>query len=95
MTQPADRAWFVIIGGSIIFELASNDLLSESSQRFCVKHPIWARFAILAIAGHLAGVLPSHIDLFNAKNVFHKSIVLGYGMTRLPSLRRRRKRAMV
>lgn len=76
---PADYAWCVIVTGGIVFELLSkDDLLSDASERLCNKHPVLARVVILALAGHLAVVLPHHIDLFNAKNIFHRGIAYGY-----------------
>lgn len=75
--QPADVAWLTMIVGGLIFEFASDDLLSDSAERMCRRHPILGRLAIFALAGHLGVVLPYHVDLFNAKNVVHRGIVFG------------------
>jgi hypothetical protein len=80
--QPADKAWLVIVGGAIVFELASSDLLSESSLRFVHAHPVLGRVAILGVAGHLGGMIPWRLDMFDARNVFHHGIVLGYRRVR-------------
>lgn len=79
MIMPADKAWIGLVAGAIFFELSSEDLLSHSTERFCVKHPILSRLIILAVAGHLGCVLPHHIDLFSAKNVIHRGIIFGCG----------------
>lgn len=75
---PADYAWLVMITGAVVFEFASQDLLSQSAERMVKRHPVLTRVGILALAGHLAVVLPYHIDLFNAKNLFHRGVVTGY-----------------
>jgi len=80
--QPADKAWLVIVGGAIVFELASSDLLSESSLRFVNAHPLLGRVVILGIAGHLGGVIPWRIDMFDARNLAHLWIVKGYRRVR-------------
>lgn len=80
--QPADKAWFVIVGGAIVFELASRDLLSESSLRFVSAHPILGRVLILGVAGHLSGVIPWPMDMFDARNLAHLWIVKGYRRVR-------------
>lgn len=76
--QPADWAWLGLIGAGLIFEFSSKDLLSDSSARACNRNPFLARFVILALAGHLAVVIPDKIDLFNAKNLVHRGIVRCY-----------------
>ena len=76
--QPADYAWLAIITAALIFEFKSKDLLSHSTERMVKRHPILARAGILALAGHLAVVLPSHVDLFSAKNLFHQGIAHSY-----------------
>jgi hypothetical protein len=80
--QPADRAWLVIVGGAIVFEVASKDLLSESSLRFVHSHPILGRVLILGVAGHLGGVIPWRMDMFDARNLAHLWIVQGYRKVR-------------
>jgi hypothetical protein len=82
MLQPADRAWLVLVGGAVCFELSSDDLLSESSQRFVAAHPLLGRLAILAVATHLAGVLPWQMDAFDSRNLLHLWAVKCYRMVR-------------
>lgn len=74
---PADKAWIALTGGVIFFELASEDLLSHASERMCRRHPVLTRLLIVALAGHLGCVLPHHVDMFDAKNLIHRGIVLG------------------
>lgn len=76
--QPADKAWFALVGGAVVFELAADDLLSESSLRFVAAHPVLGRVAILGVAGHLSGVLPWSVDVFDSRNLAHLWIVKGY-----------------
>jgi hypothetical protein len=80
--QPADRAWLALVGGAIVFELSSDDLLSESSLRFVAAHPLLGRLAILAVATHLSGVLPWPMDVFDSRNLLHLWAVKGYRMVR-------------
>ena len=76
--QPADKAWLVLVGGALVFEMASDDLLSESTQRFCAAHPLLGRLVILLVAGHLAQALPYRGDVFDARNLIHLWVVKGY-----------------
>jgi hypothetical protein len=78
MMQPADQAWIALVCGAIIFEFASDDLLSESSLRFVAAHPVLGRLIILGVAGHLSGVLPFRADVFDARNLVHVLIIKGY-----------------
>lgn len=81
--RAGDWAWAGLITAAIGYELAAEaricgldgDLLSESSQRACTRNPWLARTAILAVAGHLAGVLPPQVDVFSAKNWGHQVVV--------------------
>jgi hypothetical protein len=76
--QSADLAWLVILGGAVVFEFASDDVLSDSTARLCARHPILSRLVILSIAGHLSCVLPPLFDVFSAKNLVHRSVMLSY-----------------
>lgn len=76
--QPADYAWLATFVGWLIFEFTSQDLLTDSAERMVIRHPILTRLGIFAIAGHLAVVLPHHIDLLNAKNGFHRRVAHEY-----------------
>lgn len=80
---PADYFWLVFFGAAIVFEFASKDLLSDSSARMVKRHPILTRLGILALSGHLAVVIPYHVDVFNAKNVFHRGIAYSYRQAEL------------
>jgi hypothetical protein len=73
--KTADKAWIAAGLATVVFELKSDDLLSEATERYCAKHPLLTRVVIGAIAGHLACVLPPHIDVFSAKNLLHRGVV--------------------
>lgn len=60
---------------AIVYELMFDDLLSMATERWCRKRPVVTRTVIGAVAGHLACVLPHHIDVFNANNVIHRGVV--------------------
>jgi hypothetical protein len=70
-----DIAWLCIIGTAIAYEFLFEDLLTLSADRCRARYPLLTRFAIIAIAGHLAALLPAWADLFSAKNVAHRGIV--------------------
>jgi hypothetical protein len=72
--QPADIAWAAIISGAVTYELMAEDLLSDAADRYRGGHPWLVRVAVIALAGHLGGMLPVWADLFNARNVLHRSI---------------------
>ena len=48
--RQGDVAWVVIVAAAIAYELLADDLLSESTQRACGRHPVLARLAIGAVA---------------------------------------------
>lgn len=75
--QSGDLAWLAIICYGLAYEFTHDDLLSFATERWCRKHPILARALILALAGHLACVLPAAIDVFDAKNVAHRGVAAG------------------
>lgn len=76
--QSADYAWTAILGGAVIYEIVADDLLSQGTDRYRAAHPVLVRMVIIALAGHLGGMLPPQLDLFNAKNVLHRLIVASH-----------------
>ena len=80
--QPADYAWLALCTAALIFEFTSSDLLTHSTERMVKRHPILTRVGILALAGHLAFVLPPYLDLLSNKNIFHQGVALGYKRAR-------------
>jgi hypothetical protein len=80
--KQGDIAWGVILAGVVFFELTADDLLSEATERYWTKHPILTRVVIGAVAGHLAGVIPSTLDLFSAENVVHQWAVEHWPLAR-------------
>lgn len=80
--RTGDYAWAAIIGSVIVYELKSDDLLSEATARYCTRYPIFTRVVIMAIAGHLAVLIPPAIDVFSAKNVLHRGVVNLTGVDR-------------
>lgn len=71
------------MGGSVIaYELTADDLLSEATDRYVAKHPLFTRLVILAIAGHLSGMMPTSCDVFSANNVVHRWAVRHYPLAR-------------
>jgi hypothetical protein len=85
MPRSADYAWATIIGGVIVYELKADDLLSEATERYCGRHPVLTRLVILAVAGHLAVLLPPVVDVFSAKNLLHRGVVAAAGIDRRKS----------
>lgn len=73
--KSGDVAWMAILAGVVVYELAADDLLSEATERYVARHPVLTRAAIVAIAGHLACLMPTAVDVFSAKNIFHKGVV--------------------
>lgn len=73
--RSGDVAWLAILAGVIVYELAADDLLSEATERYVVRHPVLTRIGIIAIAGHLACLMPTAVDVFSAKNIFHRGVV--------------------
>jgi hypothetical protein len=90
--QSADIAWIVIGGGTIAYELTADDLLSEATERYVAKHPLFTRLVILAIAGHLSGVMPASLDVFSAKNLLHRWAVAHYPLARTERLANKAKK---
>jgi hypothetical protein len=80
--RSGDVAWLAILTGAVIYELAADDLLSEASERYYTAHPVFTRMVIMAVAGHLAGLLPARVDVFDANNVLHRGIVKALDMDR-------------
>ena len=80
--RAGNYAWLAILGGAVVYEFAAEDLLSESTSRACQAHPLLARIFILAVAGHLACVIPPAIDLLSAKNLVHQGLVKASGIDR-------------
>jgi hypothetical protein len=78
VTHEADAMWIALIVCGLTFEFTSEDLLSYSTQRAVARNPILARLVILALAGHLACVIPKAIDVFDSKNVIHTRIARAY-----------------
>lgn len=60
----AGNGWGTLIGAIIIYEVAcaEDELLSRGLDRLMVKHPVWPRIAVLAVAFHLVNWLPSRFD---------------------------------
>lgn len=78
-TRPsADYAWGAILGGAVIYEIMAEDLLSEGTDRYRAAHPVLVRMVIIALAGHLGGMLPQQLDLFDARNYMHRLIVASH-----------------
>jgi hypothetical protein len=78
-TRPsADYAWTAILGGAVVYEVMAEDLLSEGTDRYRAAHPVLVRVVIVALAGHLGGMLPHQLDVFSANNLLHRLIVAGH-----------------
>ena len=60
---------------TIAYELLFDDLISVATRRWIDNHPIFPRLVILAVAGHLAWVLPHQVDVFDARNIFHRAVI--------------------
>jgi hypothetical protein len=73
--QSGDYAWAAIIMGVVIYELRADDLLSEATDRYRASHPLLQRLVVLAVAGHLGGMIPAWADVFSAKNLIHRGVV--------------------
>jgi hypothetical protein len=72
--QSGDYAWGTIITGAIVYELIADDLLSVAADRYRVTHKWLVRGLLLAVGGHLGGVLPAWADVFHAGNVAHRGV---------------------
>jgi hypothetical protein len=66
----------VLTAEALVYEFWADDVLSFATKRMVKRHPVLARLVILAISGHLADVVPWHIDLFDARNPIHRAIVI-------------------
>ena len=74
--RSGDYAWLVLMWlVSSPYELFADDLLSEATDRYRLAHPVLERLVIIAVAGHLGGMLPGWADVFSAKNLIHRGIV--------------------
>jgi hypothetical protein len=80
--RQGDFAWAAIVGAAVAYELLADDLLSESTQRLCRRHPLLARLVMGAVAGHLMGIMPPLVDVFSARNVAHQWAVAHYRWAR-------------
>jgi len=62
--RTADKAWIVLAGGVLAYELASprGELLSEGVDRYRQRHPILTHLIIAYLAGHLTRRWPQPID---------------------------------
>lgn len=60
----AGNGWGTLIGAIIVYEVAcaEDELLSRGLDRLLVKHPVWPRIAVLAVALHLINWLPNRFD---------------------------------
>jgi hypothetical protein len=77
--RPADYAWAAIISGAVAYELVAEDLLSDAADRLRVTHPWLLRVVVVAVGGHLSGLVPARMDVFNARNIIHRSILRALG----------------
>jgi hypothetical protein len=72
--RSGDYAWATIVGGAIVYELTTDDLLSTAADRYRERNKWLVRAALLAVGCHLGGILPAWADLFHADNAAHRSI---------------------
>jgi hypothetical protein len=92
--RPADYAWAAIISGAVAYELVAEDLLSDAADRIRVTHPWLLRAVVVAVGGHLSGLVPARMDVFNARNVVHRSILRALGGRLEARSHARRQRGM-
>jgi hypothetical protein len=72
--RAGEIAMTALICAAVAYELTFEDLLSMATERWCAKRPVLTRVAILAVAGHLAYVMPRQLDVFHADNVFYRYV---------------------
>ncbi|WHU45094.1 hypothetical protein QNM97_13645 [Gordonia sp. L191] len=61
---PPERAWALIAAFVVAYDLACHrgQTLSEEADRWTRAHPVLARAGILAVALHVANVVPDRLD---------------------------------
>lgn len=73
--RSGDYAWATIIVSVIAYELIADDLLSEATDRYRASYPLLQRLVVLAVAGHLGGMIPGWADVFSSRNLLHQGVV--------------------
>lgn len=73
--RSGDVAWGMLIAGVLVYEVIADDLMTYAVERYRNKHPLLVRFAIAAVAGHLAGVLDPRFDLISRHNPIHRTAI--------------------
>lgn len=63
--QPADRAWLVLGGGVLAWDLLGDETLSAAVARYHHRWRWLAPAVILYVAAHLLGVVPARGDPLN------------------------------
>ena len=60
----AGNGWKGLIAAIAIYEVvcAEDQLLSHGVDRLLVKHPVWPRMVVLAVALHLINWIPQRVD---------------------------------
>lgn len=93
--KQGDKAWLAMFAGIVVYELAAEDLLSDATERYWQAHPWLTRAVIAAVAGHLAGLVPSDIDMLSSKNLVHRWAFTHYPLVRLDRRARMAARLVV
>jgi hypothetical protein len=60
----ASNGWKGLIAAITVYEVvcAEDELLSRGFDRLLVKHPVWPRVVVLALALHLINLIPKRVD---------------------------------
>jgi hypothetical protein len=60
----ASNGWKGLIAAIAVYEVvcAEDELLSHGVDRLLVKHPVWPRMVVLAVALHLINWIPQRVD---------------------------------
>lgn len=61
------RAWGLIAVFVVVYNITSKPggTLSEQADKWILRHPVIARAGILAVALHVANLVPSRVDVIH------------------------------
>ena len=61
----AANGWKALIAGVLAYEVAcaEGELLSEGFDRLVERHPLWPRVVVVAVALHVANLIPPRLDV--------------------------------
>lgn len=60
--SPSEQAWLTLAGGVVAWDMLADETLSSACHRAVKVHPRIVRGGIVALAAHLADVIPKSID---------------------------------